>query len=74
MRRPAGTTPARRPRPEHVGKEMDDAIRTFAYPLVEKALRDVLDRSVTSSGLLEFCPSSLKLNLISLAERCGSRC
>ena len=29
---------------EHVGEEMDDAIRTFAYPLVEKALRDVLDQ------------------------------
>ena len=29
---------------EHVGEEMDDAIRTFAYPLVEKAFDDVLDQ------------------------------
>lgn len=29
---------------EHVGEEMDDAIRKFAYPLVEKAFDDVLDQ------------------------------
>ncbi len=29
---------------EHVGEEMNEAIRTFAYPLVEKAFEDVLDQ------------------------------
>src|SRR5205809_563726 len=29
---------------EHVGEEMDDVIRTFAYPLVERAFDDVLDQ------------------------------
>jgi hypothetical protein len=28
---------------EQIGEEMDDAMRTFAYPLVKKALTDVLD-------------------------------
>lgn len=27
---------------EHVGEEMDDAVRHFAYPLVDKAFEDVL--------------------------------
>ncbi len=29
---------------EHVGEEMDEAIRQFAYPLVGKAFEDVLDQ------------------------------
>ncbi len=29
---------------EHIGEEMDDAIRTFAYALVEKAFESVLDQ------------------------------
>ena len=29
---------------EHIGEEMDDVIRTFAYPLVEKAVDNVLDQ------------------------------
>jgi hypothetical protein len=29
---------------EHIGEQMDDAIRTFGYPLVEKALDHVLDQ------------------------------
>lgn len=29
---------------EHVGEEMDDVIRNFAYPVVENAFDDVLDK------------------------------
>ena len=29
---------------EHIGEEMNDVIRTFAYPLVEKAFESVLDQ------------------------------
>ena len=29
---------------EHVGEEMNETIRTFAYPLVQKAFEDVLDQ------------------------------
>ena len=32
---------------EHIGEEMYEAIRTFAYPLVEKALDGVLDQKST---------------------------
>ena len=32
---------------EQIGEEMDDAIRTFAYPLVEKAIDRVLDQQET---------------------------
>ncbi len=35
---------------EHIGEEMDDAIRAFAYPLVEKAFDDVLDRQEAGQG------------------------
>lgn len=32
---------------EHIGEEMEDAIRTFAYALVEKAIDRVLDQQET---------------------------
>ncbi len=35
---------------EHIGEEMDDVIRTFAYPLVEKAFDHVLDQQEVGQG------------------------
>ena len=35
---------------EHIGEEMDDVIRTFAYPLVEKAFDHVLDQQEAGQG------------------------
>ncbi len=69
MRRPAGTTPARRPRPEHVGKEMDEKALSDVLDQQENGHRDPIDRNEQTLAQEDYVNLTAKGMAVPLGRR-----